>query len=166
VPTREIRRMLPQEIEEVVRMWRRSRDAEQPWLEARMSHSAADDLGFFRDVLAPKCEVWLAVADGAVLGLVALQAGFIEQLYVEPSVQRRGVGRALLEQAKALSPSGLELYTHQRNRRARVFYERFGFRLVVFGVSPSPECEPDVRYAWSPTSAARGSTNLGVHTSL
>src|SRR5258705_8186030 len=153
MPAREIRRMLPHEIEEVGRMWRRSRDAEQPWLEARMSHSAGDDLRFFRDVLAPRAEVWLAVADEAVLGLLALQGGFIAQLYVEPSVQRTGVGRALLEQARALSPLGLELYTHQRNRRARAFYERFGFRPVAFGVSAAPECEPDVRYAWSPSAA-------------
>src|SRR5882762_2372352 len=149
MPGCEIRRMLPHEIAEVVRMWRRSRDAEQPWLEARMSHSAADDLRFFRDVLAPRAEVWLAVADKAVLGLLALQGAFVEQ-----SVQRTGVGRALLERARALSPLGLELYTHQRNRRARAFYERFGFRPVAFGVSPAPECEPDVRYAWSPSPAA------------
>jgi GNAT superfamily N-acetyltransferase len=142
--------MLPGEIEEVVRMWRRSRDAQQPWLEARMSHRPADDLAFFRDVLAPECEVWIAVADGVVLGLLAVHGDFIEQLYVEPSVQRTGVGRALLEHAQALSPSGLELYTHQRNRRARAFYERFGFRPVAFGVSGPPECEPDVRYAWVP----------------
>jgi GNAT superfamily N-acetyltransferase len=150
MPAREIRRMFPHELGEVVRMWRRSRDAQQPWLEARMSHSAADDLGFFRDALAPKSQIWVAVADGAVLGLLALQGSFVEQLYVEPAVQRTGVGRALLEHARSLSPLGLELYTHQCNQRARAFYERFGFRPVAFGVSPSPECEPDVRYAWSP----------------
>lgn len=141
--------MLPQELEGVVRMWRRSRDDVQPWLEARMSHGRDEDLAFFRDVVARESEVWLAVEAGAALGLLALHDGFILQLYVEPSAQRTGVGRALLEQAKALSPLRLELFTHQRNRRARAFYERFGFRPVAFGVSAPPECEPDVRYAWA-----------------
>jgi ribosomal protein S18 acetylase RimI-like enzyme len=149
MPTREIRRMQPRELEAVVRMWRRSRDEVQPWLEARMRHSPADDLAFFRDVIARETDVWLAV-DGAPLGLMALRGDFIEQLYVDPSTQRAGVGSALLAHAKSLSPSGLALYTHQKNRRARAFYERFGFRPVAFGTSAPPECEPDVRYAWTP----------------
>ena len=142
--------MQPHEVEDVVRMWRRSRDGVQPWLEARMRHTPADDLGFFRDVLARETDVWLALGGGAPLGLMALRGDFIEQLYVEPSAQRSGVGLALLEHAKAQSPAGLSLYTHQSNRRARAFYERFGFRVVAFGTSPPPECEPDVRYAWAP----------------
>jgi len=146
--------MHPHELEDVVRMWRHSRDAAQPWLEARMSHTAADDLAFFRDMVVRENAVWVAAAGGAVVGLVALHDGFIEQLYVDPPAQRSGVGRALLERAIALYPGGLALYTHQRNRRARAFYESFGFRPVAFGVSGSPECEPDVRYAWSPDSRA------------
>ena len=47
------------------------------------------------------------------------------------------------------SPEGLTLSTYQRNERARAFYERRGFRAVRYGVSPPPECEPDVEYAWA-----------------
>jgi ribosomal protein S18 acetylase RimI-like enzyme len=147
VDAREIRRMQPHELEEIVRVWRRSRDDVQPWLEARMRYTPADDLAFFRDVIARECQVWIAAEAGAVLGLIALHDGFIEQLYVDPRTQRSGVGRALLEKAAELSPNGLSLYTHQRNTRARAFYERLGFRPVAFGVSAAPECEPDVRYA-------------------
>ena len=138
--------MQPHELADVVRMWRRSRDDAQPWLEARMSHTSDQDLAFFRDVISRECDVWLAVEDGAPLGLLALRGSHIEQLYVDPSAQRRGVGRDLLERAMARSPHGLSLYTHQANARARAFYERFGFRPVAFGVSGPPECEPDVRY--------------------
>jgi ribosomal protein S18 acetylase RimI-like enzyme len=60
------------------------------------------------------------------------------------------VGTALLDKAKELTPAGLTLFTHQRNARARTFYERRGFRAVAFGVSPPPESEPDVKYAWDP----------------
>jgi hypothetical protein len=44
VEIQEIRRLRPDELEEVARIWRRSREDAQPWLEARMAHSAADDV--------------------------------------------------------------------------------------------------------------------------
>ena len=142
----EIRRMRSDEVEPVVSVWRRSRDAVQPWLEARMSYTRDDDLGFFRSVLMRENDVWVAAAGDTVLGLLALRDGFIAYLYVDPSAQGKGVGSALLAHAGALSPGALALYTHQENHRARRFYERHGFRPVAFGVSPGAECEPDVRY--------------------
>ena len=146
----EIRRMRMEELEPVVALWRRSRDENQPWLEARMSYSGDDDLRHFREVVARENDVWLALSAGRVLGLLALHDGFIAQLYVDPAAQRRGVGSALIAHASALSPAGLSLYTHQRNLRARRFYERHGFRPAAFGVSPGAECEPDVRYELRP----------------
>ena len=146
--------MHPGELEDVVRIWRRSREDAQPWLEARMAHSDADDLRHFRDVVATENEVWVAVASGAPVALIALRPGFIDQLYVDPSAQKLGVGTALLDHAKRACPQGLALFTHQRNERARAFYERRGFAAVAFGVSPPPESEPDVRYEW----AARGAS--------
>ena len=142
--------MKPEELEPVVRIWIRSREAAQPWLEARMAYPPADTLRHFREVIAAENEVWVAVAGGARVGFLALRAGFVDQLYVEPAAQRRGVGSALLDHAKRACPQGLALFTHQANTRARAFYERHGLQPVAFGVSPSPECEPDVRYAWKP----------------
>jgi ribosomal protein S18 acetylase RimI-like enzyme len=141
----EIRRMDAGEIEAVARLWRRSREASQPWLEARMGHTAEDDLRFFRGTIAAENDVWVAV-DGEVAGFLAIKGDRLGWLYVDPAAQGRGLGSALLDMAKALSPAGLTLYTHQRNERARAFYERRGFRAVRFGVSPPPENEPDVLY--------------------
>jgi ribosomal protein S18 acetylase RimI-like enzyme len=52
--------------------------------------------------------------------------------------------------AQELSPDGLELHTHQENTKARRFYEKHGFEVVRFGVSPPPESAPDVEYHWRP----------------
>ena len=142
--------MVPGELEAVVGLWCRSRARAQPWLEVRMGYTEADSLHHFREVIATRNEVWVAVANGAAVGLLALRPGFVDQLYVDPDAQRLGVGTALLEHAKRACPSGLELFTHQANAGARAFYESRGMRAVAFGVSPSPECEPDVRYAWEP----------------
>lgn len=162
-----IRRMAPGELEAVVRLWRRAREDVQPWLEARMGHTPADDLRFFRDTVARENEVWVAVSGGSVLGLLAIAGNRVSQLYVDPPAQRRGVGTALLAQARVLSPRGLQLFTHRRNTRARAFYERRGFRAVRFGTSPPPESELDVLYAWAPQGGAgavaadRGDSSAG-----
>ena len=147
--------MLGDEIESVVRLWRRSRDDSQPWLEARMGHTPEDDLRFFNGTIARENDVWVAVEQD-VLGFLAIQGERLGWLYVDPAMQGKGTGTALLDKAKALSPQGLSLFTHQRNKRARAFYERRGFRAVLFGTSPPPESEPDVQYRWAAPRAVRG----------
>lgn len=145
----EIRRLRPEDLEAVVRAWRKSRDDSQPWLEARMGHTHEDDLRFFGGTIAIENDVWVAV-EREIAGFLAIAGERLGWLYVDPASQRRGIGTALLDKAKALSPEGLTLFTHQRNERARAFYERRGFRAVKFGVSPPPESEPDLRYRWEP----------------
>ena len=51
----------------------------------------------------------------------------VEQLYVAPAWIGHGVGRRLIDLAKARRPDGLDLYCFQANTRARRFYERNGF---------------------------------------
>ena len=145
----EIRAIEEADIDATVRMWRRSREGVQPALEARLNYSPEDDLRFFTDTILSECNVWLAIASKRPVGLLAINGDSVEQLYIEPIEQRRGVGTALLDFAKELSPTRLQLQTHQANTGARKFYENRGFRTVQFGVSPAPENEPDVRYEWN-----------------
>jgi ribosomal protein S18 acetylase RimI-like enzyme len=152
--TLRIRPVREREVERAVRVWVRSRRDAQPWLEERLGHSDEDDRRFFRGMLLGSCRVFVALEGEEILGVMALREGCVEQLYVDPPAQGRGVGTALLDHAKALSPGGLTLFTHQRNGRARGFYERRGFRAVAFGLSPPPESEPDVRYAWAPPASS------------
>lgn len=146
----ELRLARAEELEATVTVWSRARWDAQPWLEERMGHTRDDDLRHFRDVVMRDHEVWVAVDAGTIVGLMAFAGGRVDQLHVDPDHQGKGVGSALLSRAKELSPAGLTLFTHQRNVRARAFYERRGFRAVAFGVSPPPESEPDVTYAWTP----------------
>jgi GNAT superfamily N-acetyltransferase len=93
---------------------------------------------------------WVAEEAGDVVGFLSLHGSTVEQLYVEPGRQNQGVGIALLDQAKALSPERLELWVFQANEGARRFYERHGFRLVELtdGLG-NMEKEPDARYEWT-----------------
>ena len=82
---------------------------------------------------------WVATDDGEVVGFAVAcpcgegrYEGQVTGLYTHPRVWGRGTGRALLERAAAaLAASGCRaavLWTEERNRGPRAFYERAGWR--------------------------------------
>jgi GNAT superfamily N-acetyltransferase len=102
--------------------------------------------GWFLD----RWPTWVAEMDGRIVGFVCLDGVGVAQLYVAPDAQNRGIGTALLEQAKSESPDRLELWVFQANDGARRFYERHGFRLdELTDGSNNMERQPDARYVWT-----------------
>jgi len=104
-----------------------------------------------RDVLIPQGTTWVAEMAGRVAGFLLLTDGgsYLSQLFVDPDVQRQGIGALLLDRAKVLSPAGLTLGTAQRNLAARRFYERHGFHVVATGVGGIIP-QANVTYRWDP----------------
>jgi len=95
--------------------------------------------------------IWLAEEEGRVVGFSGVSGEELTHLYVDPAAQNRGVGSALLDHAKGLSPQRLELWVFQKNGGARRFYERHGFRLVqLTDGAGNMEKEPDALYEWTP----------------
>jgi GNAT superfamily N-acetyltransferase len=81
--------------------------------------------------------------------VIAFHDDWIEQLYVLPEAQGRGLGSELLDVAKQAS-ARLQLWTFQRNAPARRFYEARGFALVEqTDGARNEENEPDARYLWT-----------------
>ena len=114
----------------------------------------------FVNVVAKKCDLWVAARHGRVVGVMAMAQEWIEELYVDPPEQRRGAGSALVARAKALSPAGLRVLTLQRNVGACRFYEGHGFIAYDHGRSGPPENEPDVSFLWCPDGpGGRGATD-------
>jgi GNAT superfamily N-acetyltransferase len=116
-----------------------------------LAHTDEEVRGWIRDVVGTG-GTWVAVDPaGAIVGMMALEPGVLDQLYVRPDRLGEGIGRRLLDVAKERSPDGLSLYTFQVNERARRFYERNGFIAEWFGDgSANEERQPDVRYVWRP----------------
>ena len=117
------------------------------------AHDDAEVRGWIRERLVPTTECWVAVdgGDGRVVAMMALTPGWIDQLYVLPAYQGRGVGSALVRLAQE-SPDALELWTFQVNVPARAFYARHGFREVeLTDGATNEEHEPDVRLLWRRT---------------
>ena len=106
---------------------------------------------FIRDVMLPNNEVWVAEEDGRVVGFAGLGDDLMRHLWVEPTAQNRGVGKALLDRAKKRRPDGFRLWVFQKNVGARRFYERHGFALVrLTDGRDNQEREPDALYEWRP----------------
>jgi putative acetyltransferase len=111
-------------------------------------HTAEEDRAYFSERVFAQCELWGHFDKQEMTGIIAFRDGWIDQLYVLPSCQGRGIGTALLEIARSRFRN-LQLWTFQRNTNARQFYERKGFTLIeVTEGSGNEEKEPDALYRW------------------
>jgi GNAT superfamily N-acetyltransferase len=135
---------------DVVGVWYRSGRAVYTFLPEWQTLTAERAAEIFRQVIRPRCSIWVAVADDRVAGFLAMKGSYIDRMYIDPVYWRKGWGTRLIAFAKSLSPDGLALCTHQQNHGARQLYEKHGFIAVRFGLSPSPENVPDVEYHWRP----------------
>jgi ribosomal protein S18 acetylase RimI-like enzyme len=136
------------DFEDVVALWRRSMDGVARLVPQIVPHTPDEDRAYFASAIVGRCALTVCEDAGRVVGFLAMDGACVDRLYVDPPAQRRGVGKLLMAEACRASPTGLWLFTHQANAPARGFYEKLGFRAMAFGVSPPPECAPDVRYAW------------------
>jgi len=141
------------DFEVVTAFWFEAMQVAMPEMMKRMNHNLEGAREFFQNSVVTESQLWVYEFENTPIAFLALADDFVDRLYVTPAHHRRGVGRALLDYAKTLSPNHLWLYTHAANKMARVFYEKNGFIAENFGVSPAPESEPDVEYHWRPNSS-------------
>lgn len=116
-------------------------------------HEPADVRRWMADEVVGRTDTWVADVDGVIAGLMVLDGGWIEQLYVDPSWIGRGVGDRFLEIARQRAPAaGLRLWTFQVNAPARRFYARHGFvEVELTDGAGNEERAPDVLLEWHPT---------------
>jgi len=112
-------------------------------------HTPEEDRWFFRERVFGTCEVWGAFESAAMVGMIAFREQWIDQLYLLPQAQGRGLGTELLDVAQR-SFARLQLWTFLRNVRARRFYEARGFALIQeTDGTRNEEKEPDALYLWT-----------------
>ena len=144
-----LRRARLEDVDEIVRIFREARAEAMPWLP--VLHTADEDRDFFRRAFADGHELCVAEVDGRVAGFAGMHDGFLNELYVAPEHQRRGIGDALFEHAKASMPSGFRWYVFQWNSRARRFYDARGGAVVELSDAGGEEQLPDALYEWRPS---------------
>jgi putative acetyltransferase len=143
-----IRDYRPEDFDAVTILWRISREKSLPEFQRAKGHFFYEDQDYFRNHILKENKVWVVEMDDRPVAFLAMKNEFIDHLYVHPDYHGRGIGKALLNYARQLSPEHVWLYTLQINVNARDFYEKNGFIAEKFGISPPPESEPDVEYHW------------------
>ena len=123
--------------------------AEMTYLPEQPSDAAFRD--FIAGEIMRRDEVWIAEAEGRVVGFLTLERDLLDHIYVHPDAQNQGIGSALLEVGKSTRPEGFRLWVFQKNEGARRFYERHGLRVVTLTDGrENMEQEPDALYEWLP----------------
>ncbi|HEY6025909.1 MAG TPA: GNAT family N-acetyltransferase [Pseudolabrys sp.] len=105
----------------------------------------------WRQELIPVVHVTLAEVDGTLAGFVTVddKTMYLDQIVVAPEFWGSDVARVLTDEAKRLSPRGLDLLVNKDNARAIRFYEKHGF--VYAGEDKNPVSGIAVnRMAWRP----------------
>ena len=100
----------------------------------------------------------LVVDEGeGISGFIAHKDGYLDCLYLRPEARNRGMGKTLLNEAKAASPEGLGLWVLEQNIDAQRFYIHEGFLETARGDgSDNEENLPDIRFEWHPEEAHNG----------
>jgi len=126
-----IRASRPDEQERLFEIWRGAVQATHLFLTQEDFEFYA---GLVKNEMLPSGEFLVAVDDAdRPLGFLQLAGSKVEALFVDPSLHRKGVGRALIEHARQLSPS-LQLDVSEQSSQGVAFYKSLGFRQV--GRSP------------------------------
>ena len=94
-------------------------------------------------------EVWLATVGDEVAGYARCTTTWLDDLYVRPEHQGRGVGGALFDLVTTLRPDGFCLWVFESNAPARAFYRGRGcLELERTDGTGNEEQAPDIRVAW------------------
>lgn len=144
-----LRRYAPHDEDAAVALWLRAWQAAYP----RIDFSERIDWWRkrWRNELLPSAEIAIAQRETALIGFVTVDPRtlYLDQLVVAPEHWGSGVGGALIDEAKRLSPSGLDLGVNTDNARAIRFYQKHGFSVSGAGVNPISG-EAIHRMSWRP----------------
>jgi len=131
-----LRGYAPHDEDAAIALWQRTWQAAYPQIDF------AERLAWWRErwrsELVASAEIMVAQSECAIVGFVTVEPRslYLDQLVVAPEHWGSGVGGALLDRAKRLSPSGLDLDVNTDNARALRFYQKHGFSIGGTGVNP------------------------------
>lgn len=114
------------DLEDVLDVWYRA---------SRLAHSFLGYEFFSRERRAiadrwlPMAQTLVYEAEKTVAGFIALIGNEVGAIFVDPEVQRRGIGRALMDRARESRPF-LELDVFADNEVGRRFYAAYGFEEI------------------------------------
>jgi putative acetyltransferase len=144
-----LRRYRQSDEDAAVTLWLRSWQAAYPQLDfiARLDWWRQR----WRDELLRTADVVMAEQNDVLIGFVTIdpRTFYLDQIVVAPEHWRSGIGAVLLEEARRISPHGLDLDVNVDNARAIAFYKKHGFTIAGPGKNPVSG-KPVHRMSWRP----------------
>jgi putative acetyltransferase len=118
-----IRPYINDDLEAVLLAWETASTLAHPFLTAEFRQTERHNIP---TVYLPAADTWVAEEDGQVIGFISLIGNEVGALFVQPAFHGKGVGRALMNQAKALHDE-LEVEVFAANDIGQNFYQKAGF---------------------------------------
>lgn len=126
-----IREYRSSDLESLLDVWAAASSVAHPFLSQEFLERERKNIS---DLHLPNAETWVWEADGRVVGFIALIGNEVGAIFVDPSAHRAGIGRALMQKARALR-GDLEVEVFEANTLGRAFYEKMGFEPVHEGIN-------------------------------
>ena len=121
-----IRDVQPADLPALLDLWLDSTTAAHPFIDPEYWRQS---LPIVRDSYLPGARTWVYVEGQCLLGFISvMNASFVGALFVAQHATGRGIGHALLSEAKRHF-AALSLEVYQKNTAAVAFYHRNGFRI-------------------------------------
>jgi len=139
----------PKDADAVVAVWHAAASAAHDFLPGGFHDENAETI---RSVYLPASRTWVAEHEGRIAGFVSLLDSEVGGLFVDPAMQGRGLGRALLDRAVA-ERGALNLTVFARNPAARAFYAAYGFTPTGEGTDDTTG-EPVLHLSYTPPDLA------------
>lgn len=143
------------DLTQVVRLWYRTWHSSFPEIQHPQPYELWKE--HFCNQLIRRGEVWVAEVESQIVGFIVVfkdeweshitTTGELNQIFVDPIYQNRGIGTFLLKKAKAICPHGLRLQTLQNNTKACLFYEKHGFVPGNLSINKI-NGQPNIEYNW------------------
>ena len=147
-----VRRGGPDDADALADLYSETRRAAYPQMPHAM-HTDDEHRDYYRNHVTnqPDHTLWVAQADGEILGFAHCTPTFLDGIYVRADLLGQGIGSLLLDVVEATHPDGYELWVFQSNTGACRLYERRGLVEVErTDGSGNEEKAPDIRMAWHP----------------
>ena len=129
-----IRQIEKTDLEPVLDLWLRCARQAHPFLPQSWWDQYIEPI---RQNYTPGMDTAVCEENGRVVGFIGVAEGrLLGALCVEPTLQRQGIGSALLKHMTDRSP-GLWLWVYEQNTHAVHFYKNHGFILSGKAVNPA-----------------------------
>lgn len=149
-----LRRYEPRDEDSAIALWLRTWCAAYPEIDFSARLDSWRER--WRDELVIGSEIVIAEISGEIVGFVTVDPRtlYLDQIVVAPEHWGTGLAGALINAARQISPSGLDLDVNTDNARAVSFYEKCGFSIRGAGVNPISG-KPVHRMIWRPQTKHR-----------